>query len=98
MPPTIGWNHFPLVNYIVCGAMKWPNLSAKNNSHHPGLIAGGFSFGVCWAIAGLCTRPAIVAVSAGGPKALVFTVTMLAGMLLFNYLLPTLERKLLLKK
>jgi len=71
MPPTIGWSHFILVNFIVCGA-KWPNLSAKNNSHHPGLIAGGFLFGAGWAIAGLCTEPAIVAVSAGDPKALVF--------------------------
>jgi uncharacterized membrane protein YedE/YeeE len=42
-------------------------------------------FGVGWGLAGFCPGPALVALGAGQPKALVFVVAMLAGMLLFEW-------------
>ncbi|TMH66406.1 MAG: hypothetical protein E6H48_11415 [Betaproteobacteria bacterium] len=49
------------------------------------LVGGGALFGVGWGLAGFCPGPAVVALGAGQPKALVFVVAMLAGMLLFEF-------------
>lgn len=46
------------------------------------LVAGSLIFGVGWGLAGFCPGPAIVSVGAGNLKALVFVLSMLAGMLL----------------
>ena len=50
----------------------------------PRLILGGLGFGVGWGLAGFCPGPALVAVGAAQPKAVVFVVAMLAGMALFE--------------
>ena len=50
------------------------------------LIAGSLLFGVGWGIAGFCPGPGLVALGMGHLKALVFTVAMLAGMGLFEFL------------
>ena len=50
------------------------------------LIAGSLLFGVGWGIAGFCPGPGLVALGMGQLKALVFTVAMLAGMGLFEFL------------
>lgn len=48
------------------------------------LVLGNVSFGVGWGLAGFCPGPALVALAAGQQKALVFTVAMLGGMLLYE--------------
>lgn len=50
------------------------------------LILGGLGFGVGWGLAGFCPGPALVALGAAQPKALVFVLAMLTGMALFELL------------
>lgn len=48
------------------------------------LILGGMGFGVGWGLAGFCPGPALTAVGAAKPEAVVFVLAMLAGMGLFE--------------
>ncbi len=48
------------------------------------LVVGGALFGIGWGLAGYCPGPALVGVTAGVGSAIVFTLAMLAGMLLFG--------------
>ncbi len=48
------------------------------------LITGSLLFGIGWGLAGFCPGPALVSSAMGQGKALVFTVAMLLGMVLFN--------------
>ena len=41
-------------------------------------------FGVGWGLAGFCPGPALVALGAGEPQAVIFVVAMIAGMLVFE--------------
>lgn len=50
------------------------------------LVVGSTLFGVGWGLAGFCPGPALVALGMGNGKALVFTLAMLAGMVLFEVL------------
>lgn len=49
------------------------------------LIVGSILFGIGWGLAGLCPGPALVLLSAGYGKAIVFCASMLAGMALHHY-------------
>ncbi|MBA6411839.1 YeeE/YedE family protein [Parahaliea sp. F7430] len=51
----------------------------------PALIIGSLGFGVGWGLAGFCPGPAIVALGAGQAKALVFVISMAAGMGIFEW-------------
>lgn len=53
------------------------------------LVGGSLMFGVGWGVAGFCPGPALVAVGAGEIKGIVFVVSMVAGMMLFELI----ERK-----
>ncbi len=48
------------------------------------LLVGGLVFGAGWGLAGFCPGPAIVSLGAGQPKAAVFVLAMLAGMLVYE--------------
>ena len=48
------------------------------------LALGSVLFGVGWGLAGFCPGPALVALGAGYAKAVVFTVAMVVGMLVFE--------------
>src|SRR5690554_2186128 len=48
------------------------------------LIIGSMMFGLGWGIAGFCPGPALVAFGAGEIKGVVFVVSMVAGMILFE--------------
>ena len=48
------------------------------------LVAGSLLFGVGWGLAGFCPGPALVSLGSGQPKAAVFVLAMLAGMLVFE--------------
>jgi uncharacterized membrane protein YedE/YeeE len=49
------------------------------------LVVGNLMFGVGWGLAGLCPGPALVALGAGEAKAVVFVLSMLAGMGVFEW-------------
>ena len=49
------------------------------------LLLGSALFGAGWGLAGFCPGPAIVSLASGQPKAAVFVVAMLAGMLVFEF-------------
>ena len=50
------------------------------------LILGALLFGAGWGLAGFCPGPGIVSMAAGQPKAAVFVVATLAGMLVFEWM------------
>ena len=50
------------------------------------LVIGSLMFGAGWGIAGFCPGPAILSMAAGQPKALLFVVAMLAGMVGYELL------------
>jgi hypothetical protein len=50
------------------------------------LLLGALLFGAGWGLAGFCPGPGIVSMAAGQPKAMVFVVAMLAGMLVFEWI------------
>ena len=49
------------------------------------LVVGGLLFGAGWGLAGFCPGPALVSLGSGQPKAAVFVLAMLAGMLVFEF-------------
>jgi uncharacterized membrane protein YedE/YeeE len=49
------------------------------------LIGGPVLFGIGWGLVGFCPGPAIVALGAGVPEALLFVGAMMAGMLLYEW-------------
>ena len=63
------------------GALQLP--TAKKIDRR--LILGSLMFGAGWGLAGFCPGPALVSMAAGQPKALVFVLAMLAGMILFGW-------------
>jgi len=60
------------------------HLPGKNHIT-PSLIFGGFLFGAGWAITGFCPGPALVALSSGSFKALVFVLAMILGMIAHDF-------------
>ena len=50
------------------------------------LVVGALIFGAGWGLAGFCPGPSLVSMASGQPKAVVFVLAMLAGMLLFKLL------------
>ncbi|MYN08769.1 YeeE/YedE family protein [Pseudoduganella aquatica] len=50
------------------------------------LVAGSALFGIGWGIAGFCPGPALASLGTGSPKALLFVVSMVAGMGIFELL------------
>jgi uncharacterized membrane protein YedE/YeeE len=50
------------------------------------LVLGSVLFGAGWGIGGFCPGPGIVAMGAGETKALLFVISMIAGMVLFEWL------------
>ncbi len=50
------------------------------------LLLGSLLFGAGWGLAGFCPGPGIVSMAAGQPKAAVFVLAMIAGMLVYEWL------------
>jgi len=63
------------------GALQLPN----SNDIDKRLLVGSLLFGAGWGLAGFCPGPAIVSLGAGQPKAAVFVLAMLVGMVLFEW-------------
>lgn len=62
--------------------MKLPS----GNDITPRLVVGSLLFGAGWGLAGFCPGPGLVALGAGEMKAVVFVVSMVAGMALFQWI------------
>lgn len=52
----------------------------------PRLLVGGLAFGVGWGLAGFCPGPALASLATGGVKPAIFTVAMIAGMVIYELL------------
>ena len=63
------------------GALRLPTSNAIDRR----LVVGGLLFGVGWGLAGFCPGPALVSLGSGQPKAAAFVLSMLAGMLVFEF-------------
>ena len=62
------------------GVLRFPtNMDIDNK-----LVIGSLMFGAGWGLAGFCPGPAMVSMADGQPKALVFVLAMLVGMLGFE--------------
>lgn len=65
------------------GALQLPT---RRDIDRP-LVLGSLVFGIGWGLAGYCPGPALVSLGTGEPKALVFVLAMLVGMLLHRLFL-----------
>lgn len=63
------------------GAMHLPGTAPIDRR----LLIGSLVFGVGWGLAGFCPGPAVVAAGAGVTEALVFTLAMIAGMVVHEF-------------
>jgi len=61
------------------GVMRFPT----NQDIDRKLVLGSLMFGTGWGLAGFCPGPALVSMADGQPKALLFVLAMLVGMLGF---------------
>ena len=62
------------------GVLRFPT----NTDIDKKLVIGSLMFGTGWGLAGFCPGPALVSMADGQPKALVFVLAMLVGMLGFE--------------
>jgi hypothetical protein len=62
------------------GALRLPTHTDLDKK----LVIGSVLFGAGWGLAGFCPGPALVSMADGQPKALVFVLAMLVGMLGFE--------------
>jgi uncharacterized membrane protein YedE/YeeE len=62
------------------GALRLPTHTDLDKK----LVIGSLLFGAGWGLAGFCPGPALVSMADGQPKALVFVLAMLVGMLGFE--------------
>ena len=65
---------------ILGGSMRLPTSRQIDRR----LILGGLAFGAGWGLAGYCPGPALASLATGASKPLIFTVAMLAGMVIFE--------------
>jgi uncharacterized membrane protein YedE/YeeE len=76
------------------GALHLPTSSQIDKR----LLIGSALFGAGWGIAGFCPGPGLVSMAAGQPKAAVFVVAMLAGMVVFEMADRFIHKPLALRK
>ncbi|MGH8856432.1 MAG: YeeE/YedE family protein [Polaromonas sp.] len=65
---------------ILGGPMRLP--AARHIDRR--LVLGGLAFGAGWGLAGYCPGPVLTSLATGGSKPLIFAVSMLAGMAIFE--------------
>jgi uncharacterized membrane protein YedE/YeeE len=66
---------------LLGGALHLPTASQIDRP----LVIGSLLFGAGWGLAGFCPGPAIVSMASGQPKALVFVLAMVGGMMIFEW-------------
>ncbi|MFN7835410.1 MAG: DUF6691 family protein [Burkholderiaceae bacterium] len=65
---------------LLGGALHLPTANQIDRR----LVIGALLFGAGWGLAGFCPGPGLVSMFSGQPKATVFVVSMMAGMLIFE--------------
>lgn len=70
------------VNALLGAPMQLPNARQIDRR----LIGGSLLFGLGWGLAGYCPGPALASLASGGVKPLVFTLAMVGGMGIFEWL------------
>lgn len=83
---TVGTLAFALARKRTRSFLGLPMRIPRTRQIDRTLLAGSLLFGIGWGIAGFCPGPALVAVGMGQPKAVIFLVAMLGGMVLFELL------------
>jgi hypothetical protein len=73
-------------------SMDWQVPSKKEIT--PALVLGAFIFGIGWGLGGYCPGPAITSLASFEGRPLIFVISMLIGMLLFNLM----DKKLKIKR
>jgi uncharacterized membrane protein YedE/YeeE len=61
-----------------------PLYLPKNNKIDRRLVIGALLFGAGWGLAGFCPGPALVSMFSQEPKALIFVLAMMLGMLIYE--------------
>lgn len=64
------------------GALHLP----KSTQIDKRLVLGNLAFGAGWGLAGFCPGPALVSMAAGQDKALVFVLSMIFGMIAYEWI------------
>ena len=65
---------------ILGGSMRLPTDRRIDRR----LVLGALAFGAGWGLAGYCPGPVLASLATGGSKPLIFTMAMLAGMVIFE--------------
>lgn len=65
----------------ICGV---PILLPEDNAVDRPLLVGAILFGLGWGLAGICPGPSLVLLGAGVGKGLLFTLSMVVGMVFVN--------------
>jgi uncharacterized membrane protein YedE/YeeE len=80
----VGLAGFPFATRRARSALGLPMRMPSHEPVDRTLLGGAAVFGVGWGLAGFCPGPALVALATGSPKAVLFALSMLAGMALFE--------------
>lgn len=79
---AVGMVAFALAGKRREAVLGGPMLLPERNAIDRRLVMGSLVFGVGWGLAGFCPGPALVAMGGGYLQAAIFTLAMIAGMLL----------------
>lgn len=78
----IGFRLTTIMNKSILGnAIQMP----LTNSIDKKLIFGSLIFGIGWGLAGYCPGPALTSLMSGNLKTLIFTISMIIGMFLYEF-------------
>ena len=64
----------------------------KRTDLTPRLLVGAFMFGIGWGLGGFCPGPGLTSLASGNSESVVFVSCMLAGMTLFYFSKPLIDR------
>ncbi len=81
---TVGFFAFAVAKKRTTSFLGGPLHLPTSKKIDKRLIIGSLLFGAGWGLAGFCPGPALVSMATGQPKATLFVLAMLAGMVLFR--------------
>ena len=83
---ALGLLPFTLARKRVLSLLGFPMQLPSAGHIDRRLLGGSLLFGIGWGLAGYCPGPALASLASGGLKPVVFTLAMLAGMGIFEWL------------
>ncbi|MGZ5052399.1 MAG: DUF6691 family protein [Methylobacter sp.] len=81
---AIGVGAFAVAKKRQFSLLGAPMHLSPSNRIDKRLLLGSLVFGIGWGMSGFCPGPAVVTAAAGQTKGLIFVISMLSGMALFN--------------